>query len=237
MVIMERNIFGLQCEFIERWDNKFREKCLGEPKKERLHFFRILNMELADFYVNYIDYNIWQLQRAYLFAFWIGTLYLQNPDCISEIEKILNFSSLFYPFKRIVTMLNKKVRRVIIDADSIESKIIFDKMNEFKNDYNIFEINVNKIIKFFRICQRKKMLVNYCVSIAVLRRRMPDELVLSITNYFYSDNDYKIKYLQNKKDIDFIIENCGLNNRKLVIEKYYKNKQCVETTIDEILQI
>ena len=45
------------------------------------------------------------------------------------------------------------------------------------------------------------MLSNYCVSIAVLRRRIPDELVLSITTYFYSDNDYKIKYLQGRKTI------------------------------------
>jgi len=232
---MENNIFGLQCQFIEEWDNKFKNNFLGKTKEERLHYFNILNIEIAHFYFKYIDYNIWQFQRAYFFAFWIGTLYIYNSDCILEIEKILNFSALFYPFNRIVSMINSKVRRVIIDSDAYESKIIFSQMNKFKCYYNKLEMKINKIITFYRICKRKKMLKNYCVSIAVLRKRIPDELILCITTYFYSDNDYQIKYLQNKKDIDLIIENCGINNIKLIIEKYYKNKQCVVSTIDEFL--
>ena len=235
---MNYNIFYSQCEFIEYWDNNFKNNFEGKSVDERIKFFRKLNEELANFYYRYIDYNIWQVQRAYFFSFWIGILYIKNSDCLSQIEQIVNFSKIYGSLGKIVAMLNTKVHRVIIDAEHYESMIIFEKMNEFKKEYSHFESKVNKIIEFFRIIKRKNLLKKHCTSISILRKNLPDEIVLHILNNFLKcDNDYKIKYLQNKLDIDKIMHDCGLNKDFLtfVIDIYFRNKQNIDNSITEIL--
>ena len=108
----------------------------------------MLNEKISHFYYTFIDYNIWQIQRAYYFAFWIGILYTKNLDCISEIEKILTFSRIYGPFSKIVNMLNNKVKRAILNSDISESDEIFRKMNEFEESYIHIEKKINLIIKF-----------------------------------------------------------------------------------------
>jgi len=232
---MENNIFTQQCEFIDFWDNQYKNY-EGTSKKCRLNFFRILNQEICNFYYRYIDHNILQLQRAYFFAFWIGSFYLKNADCISEIEIILNFSNLYRPFGKITQMINSKVKKIIIEADAEESRIIFEKMHKFKKEYAIFESKINKIIKFFRICKRKKMLKLYSIAISSMRSIFPDDIILNIIKYLKSDNDYQIFYLQYKNDIDLIMQHCGLNKKKLkyTIDIYDYNNKDVESSIIEI---
>jgi len=236
---MESSIFELQCQLIEKWDNEYARKYKGKIKNERLKFFKLLNQDLSFFYHKYIDYNIWQVQRAYFFAFWIGIFYIKNSDCIKEIEKILNFSNIYCPFAKIVAMQNYKVRRIILNGDYFESKIIFEKMNNFTNKYQKFEDKINTIIRFYRVCKRWKTFKRNCTSIAILRKNLPDELVLHIMFFLCSDrdNEYKIIYLKNKREIDLIIEQCGLNSAsiKYVIDLYFKNKQDIISTIIEII--
>ena len=234
---MEISIFTLQCEFIKDWDTLYMEKFENTKKEERLQFFRMLNQEISNFYYRYINSNIWQFQRAYLFAFWIGTLYIKNADSILEMEKILDFSKIYCPFSKIINMVNSKVRRAILDGDSSEAREIFKMMKKFTNNYFWLELKVNKIIRFYRICKGRKMIGKYSSSIAMLRKRLPDEITLVIIRFLETDNALKISYLQNKKDIDIIFENCGLNiiHLKLVLEVYFKNKQDVFSTIIEII--
>lgn len=233
---MENNIFNIQYEFVEYWDNKF-IIYENQSKQERLKYFKMLNEKISHFYYTFIDYNIWQIQRAYFFAFWIGILYIRNPDCILEIQEILNFSNIYYPFTKIVAMLNHKVRRIILDSEQIEGKIILNKMVEFDNKLKNFEIKINKIKYFYRICKRKKMIKNYSTSIKILRKYFPDEIVLHISAFLHSENDFEINYLKNKEDIDLIIEQCGLNITKMkyVLNIYMKNKMDIVSTILEII--
>ena len=53
----------------------------------------------------------------------------------AEVEKILNFSNIYNPFRKITIMLNDNVRRVIINSEMEESRIIFNKMCKFKKNY------------------------------------------------------------------------------------------------------
>lgn len=237
--IMESNIFGLQCEFMDKWDELYKIHYEGKIKKERLNFFRLLNVELSNFYHKYIDHNIWNFQRAYFFAFWIGIFYIKNSDIILEIEKILNFSNIYTPFVKIIRMLNSKVKRVIIDSDSNESQIIFYKMNQFKQERVSFEMKINEIIKFYRKYKRRQIIKKYCTTISILRKKLPDDIVLNITKFLESNNDDIINYLQNKQAIDTILDQCGLNMNYLrfVLNIFFKNKQDVIKTIFEIIDI
>jgi len=236
---MESSVFELQCQLIEKWDNEYTLKYKGKSKNERLQFFKLLNQDLSFFYHKYIDYNIWQVQRAYFFAFWLGIMYLKNSDCIKEIEKILNFSNIYCPFAKIVAMQNNKVRRIILNGDYSESKIIFEKMNHFTNKYQKFEDKINTIIRFYRVCKRWKTFKRNCTSIAIFRKILPDEIVLQITSFICLDieNEYKISYLKNKREIDMIIEQCGLNSAsiKYVIDLFFKNNKSIINTIIEII--
>ena len=233
---MDSNIFGLQCLFVEDWDNKYKEYS-NKNKEERLEFFKKFNEEISNFFHRYIDQNIWQIQRAYFFAFWIGLLYLKNIDCIIELEKILNFSPIYTPFKNIVKMLNNKVRRTILSSDNNESRIIGIKMGEFREEYGKIEEKINRIIKFYRVCKRKEMLTKYCTSITVLRKKLPDDIVLNIMYYLSFDNDIVMSYLQNKWEVDMIIEECGLRVNRLgyVLEVFFRNDRDIVNTILEII--
>lgn len=154
-----------------------------------------------------------------------------------EIEKILNFSEIYCPFIKIITMMNNRVKRLILNSHPSESDIIFEKMREFKQKYYFLESNVNRIIKFFLICKQKNMTRKYALSIKFLRNKFPDDIVINIIENFESNNDYIIKYLLYKMDIDIIMEHCGLNmnNLKYVFDIYLKNyKDCV-ATITEII--
>jgi len=179
---MESNIFGLQCEFIEYWDHIFNKNYEGKPKKERLVFFRALNQEVSHFYYRHIDYNIWKLNRAYFFAFWFGIFYLKNSDCIREIERILKLSNIYYPFSKICKMLNNKVVRIVLHGGDNESRIIFDKMNEFKNYYSLFKKKVDVIVNFLNYQRRKMMLGKIVSIIPILRKKLPDEIVLHVVD-------------------------------------------------------
>lgn len=178
---MENSVFTLQNEFITHWDDIYKIY-EDKPKNIRLSFFRNMNQELSYFYYKYIDHNIWQFQRAYYFAFWIGTLYIKNTDCITQIQSILNFCNIYYPFDKIVGMLNNKVRRVILASEENESKIIFSIMNNFKEKYLILEMQINKIARFFKNYKKRQNLKKCITTILILRKKLPDDIVLGINN-------------------------------------------------------
>ncbi len=231
------NIFESQCKFIDLYEKIYKENYDGKPRKERLKFFIILNSNLSNFFHNYINPNIWEPQRAIYFSFWIGLFYIKNCDCITEIEKLMNFSELYCPFSKIIAMRNNRVRRLILNSQFNESNIIFEKMREFKKEYYFLESNVNRLIKFFLMCRQKNLIKKCSLSIKILRHKLPDDIVINIIKNLESDNDYKIKYIKYKRDIDMIMEQCGLgiNDLKYIYDVYSKNNQDIVNSILEII--
>jgi len=100
-------------------------------------------------------------------------------------------------------------------------------------------MKINEIIKFYRKYKRQQIIKKYCTTISILRKKLPDDIVLNITKFLESNNDDIINYLQNKQAIDTILDQCGLNMNYLrfVLNIFFKNKQDVIKTIFEIIDI
>jgi len=101
-----------------------------------------------------------------------------------EIEMILFTCNIYKSFKKIVEMLNNKVKRTILRLGDIESKIIFGKMMEFQNLYSNLELKINKIKKFYRQYSNRRKIINHVTIINAISPIFPLDIVFYINNYY-----------------------------------------------------